>query len=144
MSHPIKYRRMHICSCMNGMGCKKKKGNRRALPELGAAGCVLGVSIPAPIKFMIFSICLKSTDSRFFYICLKCPQLTLLSIIMFRSTLIQNVPAFFFFSTKYLIGFSDLYYSGITESDDCRAKCSMSGLQNKSTKSCLGLWMKEY
>lgn len=81
---------MNIRSCMNGMGCKKK-GNWRTLPELGASCFVLGVSIPAPINFMIFSICLKRTDNSFFYICLNYTQLMLRTIIMFRSTLIQNV-----------------------------------------------------
>lgn len=54
-----------------------KKGNWRVLPELGGSCFVLGVSIPAPIKFMIFSICLKRTDNSYFNICLTYQQLLL-------------------------------------------------------------------
>lgn len=35
---------------------------KRTLPELDVSCFGLGVSIPAPIKFMIFSICIKTTN----------------------------------------------------------------------------------
>lgn len=35
---------------------------KRTLPELNVSSFGLGVSIPTPIKFMIFSICIKRTN----------------------------------------------------------------------------------
>lgn len=56
---------------------KRDARRKSILPELDVSCFAFGVSIPAPIKFMIFSICLKRRHPILFYIYQKYQHLVL-------------------------------------------------------------------
>lgn len=138
--------RMTIRSCMNGMGCKKRK-----LEGFTWSWCFL-------FCFRRFNTCsnqiydllnLFKKNRQFYNLFYNHSVHKKQDTLATAVALDPDCCFFFFFFQGFDCARRPLLFRDhrIRRQFHCRAKwaqCSISGLENKSTKSCLGLWMKEH